>query len=164
MWQNVEKFKVYEYFCNVLYIGFCEMQCLCFVCNTLSFCFSLFIIFLQFLLECPDDILAFQFSPSNPNIIVGGCLNGQVIFFFLRYHLSCFLYSEKFKIISFFTQVYSLAHYKILLSFKYYVPRSAVALYWLILFVNSCFRFCCGTSLLMSPSYRQHNPAVERNQ
>ncbi|KAM4738895.1 dynein axonemal intermediate chain 3 [Anableps anableps] len=33
----------------------------------------------QFLLECPDDILAFKFSPSNPNIIVGGCINGQVL-------------------------------------------------------------------------------------
>lgn len=74
-----------------------------------------FLFFLQFLLECPDDILAFQFSPSNPNIIVGGCLNGQVIFVFL-FHLSCLLYSEKFKIVSFFTQVCSLAHYKILLS------------------------------------------------
>ncbi|KAK7889892.1 hypothetical protein WMY93_025452 [Mugilogobius chulae] len=33
----------------------------------------------QLLLECPDDILAFEFSPSDANIIVGGCVNGQVV-------------------------------------------------------------------------------------
>lgn len=33
----------------------------------------------QLVLECPDDILAFEFSPSDPNIIVGGCINGQVL-------------------------------------------------------------------------------------
>uniref|UniRef100_A0AAV2KRL2 WD repeat-containing protein 63 n=1 Tax=Knipowitschia caucasica TaxID=637954 RepID=A0AAV2KRL2_KNICA len=33
----------------------------------------------QLLLKCPDDILAFEFSPSDPNIIVGGCVNGQVV-------------------------------------------------------------------------------------
>lgn len=33
----------------------------------------------QLLLESPDDILAFQFSPSDPNIVVGGCVNGQVV-------------------------------------------------------------------------------------
>lgn len=31
------------------------------------------------MLECPDDILAFEFSPSDPNIIAGGCVNGQVL-------------------------------------------------------------------------------------
>uniref|UniRef100_A0A3Q4AE57 Uncharacterized protein n=1 Tax=Mola mola TaxID=94237 RepID=A0A3Q4AE57_MOLML len=33
----------------------------------------------QLLLECPDDILAFEFCPCDPNIIVGGCINGQVV-------------------------------------------------------------------------------------
>ncbi|XP_030583005.1 dynein axonemal intermediate chain 3 isoform X2 [Archocentrus centrarchus] len=33
----------------------------------------------QLLLECPDDIAAFEFCPSNPDIIVGGCMNGQVV-------------------------------------------------------------------------------------
>ncbi|KAF3835398.1 hypothetical protein F7725_027956 [Dissostichus mawsoni] len=33
----------------------------------------------QLLLECPDDIFAFEFCPSDPNIIVGGCVNGQVL-------------------------------------------------------------------------------------
>ncbi|XP_040896700.1 dynein intermediate chain 3, axonemal [Toxotes jaculatrix] len=33
----------------------------------------------QLLLECPDDIFAFEFCPSDPNIIVGGCMNGQVV-------------------------------------------------------------------------------------
>ncbi|XP_077389587.1 dynein axonemal intermediate chain 3 [Festucalex cinctus] len=33
----------------------------------------------KILLECPDDILAFEFCPSDPNVIVGGCVNGQVV-------------------------------------------------------------------------------------
>ncbi|KAF7662162.1 hypothetical protein LDENG_00244860 [Lucifuga dentata] len=33
----------------------------------------------QLLLESPDDIFAFEFCPSDPNIIVGGCRNGQVV-------------------------------------------------------------------------------------
>uniref|UniRef100_A0A3Q4N2J0 Dynein axonemal intermediate chain 3 n=1 Tax=Neolamprologus brichardi TaxID=32507 RepID=A0A3Q4N2J0_NEOBR len=33
------------------------------------------------LLECPDDIFAFEFCPSNPNVIVGGCRNGKVLLF-----------------------------------------------------------------------------------
>ncbi|OUM60331.1 hypothetical protein PIROE2DRAFT_46349, partial [Piromyces sp. E2] len=31
------------------------------------------------LLEAPDDIMSFQFNPQNPNIIAGGCINGQVV-------------------------------------------------------------------------------------
>ena len=41
-------------------------------------CMWVFCVFLQLLLECPDDIFAFEFCPSDPNIIVGGCVNGQV--------------------------------------------------------------------------------------
>ncbi|NXI97389.1 WDR63 protein, partial [Psophia crepitans] len=33
----------------------------------------------QLILECPEDIYCFQFSPSDPNIIAGGCINGQVV-------------------------------------------------------------------------------------
>ncbi|NXI64177.1 WDR63 protein, partial [Anseranas semipalmata] len=33
----------------------------------------------QLILKCPDDIYCFQFSPSDPNIIAGGCFNGQVV-------------------------------------------------------------------------------------
>ncbi|XP_053098765.1 dynein axonemal intermediate chain 3 isoform X2 [Hemicordylus capensis] len=33
----------------------------------------------QLMLECPEDIYCFQFSPSDPNIIAGGCMNGQVV-------------------------------------------------------------------------------------
>ncbi|XP_072294575.1 dynein axonemal intermediate chain 3 [Eucyclogobius newberryi] len=33
----------------------------------------------QLLLECPDNILAFAFSPSDPNVMAGGCVNGQVV-------------------------------------------------------------------------------------
>uniref|UniRef100_A0A3Q1G0I3 Dynein axonemal intermediate chain 3 n=1 Tax=Acanthochromis polyacanthus TaxID=80966 RepID=A0A3Q1G0I3_9TELE len=35
----------------------------------------------QLLLECPCDLSAFEFNPSNPNIIVGGCVTGQVFIF-----------------------------------------------------------------------------------
>ncbi|XP_075038119.1 dynein axonemal intermediate chain 3 [Mixophyes fleayi] len=33
----------------------------------------------QLMLECPDDISCFQFCPSDPTILVGGCINGQVV-------------------------------------------------------------------------------------
>ncbi|XP_042318126.1 dynein axonemal intermediate chain 3 isoform X2 [Sceloporus undulatus] len=33
----------------------------------------------QLMLECPEDIYCFQFSPSDPNIIAGGCMNGQIV-------------------------------------------------------------------------------------
>lgn len=33
----------------------------------------------KLLLEAPDDIFSFAFSPSEPNIIAGGCMNGQVV-------------------------------------------------------------------------------------
>ncbi|KAK2540273.1 hypothetical protein Q9233_001145 [Columba guinea] len=35
-------------------------------------------------LECPEDICCFQFSPSDPSIIAGGCINGQVLIPCLR--------------------------------------------------------------------------------
>eukprot|EP00795_Rhopilema_esculentum_P004097 gene4097-20277_t len=31
------------------------------------------------LMEAPDDILSFQFNPSNPNVIAAGCINGQIV-------------------------------------------------------------------------------------
>ncbi|XP_021238425.1 WD repeat-containing protein 63 isoform X2 [Numida meleagris] len=33
----------------------------------------------QLILECLDEISCFQFSPSDPNIIAGGCISGQVV-------------------------------------------------------------------------------------
>jgi WD40 repeat protein len=30
-------------------------------------------------LEAPDDIQCFQFSPTDPHVIAGGCINGQVV-------------------------------------------------------------------------------------
>nr|XP_025038962.1 WD repeat-containing protein 63 isoform X3 [Pelodiscus sinensis] len=33
----------------------------------------------QLMLECPEDIYCFEFCPSDPNIIAGGCINGQVV-------------------------------------------------------------------------------------
>ncbi|NXF06603.1 WDR63 protein, partial [Smithornis capensis] len=40
----------------------------------------------QLVLECPEDIYCFQFSPSDPNIIAGGCINGQVILWNISEH------------------------------------------------------------------------------
>uniref|UniRef100_A0A670YA64 Dynein axonemal intermediate chain 3 n=1 Tax=Pseudonaja textilis TaxID=8673 RepID=A0A670YA64_PSETE len=48
----------------------------------------------QLMLECPEDVYCFEFSPNDPNIIVGGCLNGQVsnwIYTLLCLFLSLFL-------------------------------------------------------------------------
>ncbi|XP_049910914.1 dynein axonemal intermediate chain 3 isoform X2 [Epinephelus moara] len=42
----------------------------------------------QLLLECPGDIFAFEFCPSDPNIIVGGCVNGQVVLWDISAHVS----------------------------------------------------------------------------
>ncbi|XP_064386318.1 dynein axonemal intermediate chain 3-like isoform X2 [Halichondria panicea] len=33
----------------------------------------------QLFLEAPDDVLCFKFNPSDPNIVIGGCANGQVV-------------------------------------------------------------------------------------
>ena len=41
----------------------------------------------QALLEAPDDIFSFKFNPSDPNIIAGGCINGQVSAVHLEHHL-----------------------------------------------------------------------------
>ncbi|KAM9283510.1 dynein axonemal intermediate chain 3 isoform 2-T4 [Morus bassanus] len=40
----------------------------------------------QLMLECPEDIYCFQFSPSDPNIIAGGCTNGQVVLWDISQH------------------------------------------------------------------------------
>ncbi|NXJ89202.1 WDR63 protein, partial [Corythaixoides concolor] len=40
----------------------------------------------QLMLECPEDIYCFQFSPSDPNIIAGGCINGQVLLWDISQH------------------------------------------------------------------------------
>ena len=37
------------------------------------------VLWLQLLLEAPDDINCFKFSPTDSNIIAGGCVNGQVV-------------------------------------------------------------------------------------
>lgn len=38
------------------------------------------------LLEAPDDIFSFEFNPSDPNIIVGGCINGQIVLWDITNH------------------------------------------------------------------------------
>ncbi|NXP05918.1 WDR63 protein, partial [Thinocorus orbignyianus] len=40
----------------------------------------------QLMLECPEDIYCFQFSPSDPNIIVAGCINGQIVLWDISQH------------------------------------------------------------------------------
>ncbi|KAJ7410142.1 hypothetical protein WISP_111177 [Willisornis vidua] len=40
----------------------------------------------QLMLECPGDIYCFQFSPNHPNIIAGGCINGQVVLWDISQH------------------------------------------------------------------------------
>ncbi|NXA26264.1 WDR63 protein, partial [Ibidorhyncha struthersii] len=40
----------------------------------------------QLMLECPEDVYCFQFNPSDPNIIAGGCLNGQVVLWDISQH------------------------------------------------------------------------------
>ena len=47
---------------------------------------SVMTMLLQLLLEAPDDIMSFKFSPTDPNIIVGGCLNGQVVLWDVSRH------------------------------------------------------------------------------
>ena len=45
-----------------------------------------FMFVFQLLLEAPDDIYSFQFNPSDPNIIAGGCYNGQVVLWDISAH------------------------------------------------------------------------------
>ncbi|KXS20411.1 WD40 repeat-like protein [Gonapodya prolifera JEL478] len=40
----------------------------------------------QLMLEAPDDILCFRFHPQDPNIVVGGCINGQVVLWDISEH------------------------------------------------------------------------------
>ncbi|NXS38255.1 WDR63 protein, partial [Pomatostomus ruficeps] len=40
----------------------------------------------QLVLKTPEDIYCFQFSPSDPNIIAGGCVNGQVVLWDISKH------------------------------------------------------------------------------
>ena len=37
------------------------------------------IITLNYVLETPIEITSLEFHPENPNVLIGGCLNGQVI-------------------------------------------------------------------------------------
>lgn len=40
----------------------------------------------QLLLEAPDDINCFKFMPTNPDIVCGGCVNGQVVIWDISQH------------------------------------------------------------------------------
>jgi WD40 repeat protein len=37
------------------------------------------IITLAYVLETPIEVTTIEFHPENPNVLVGGCINGQVI-------------------------------------------------------------------------------------
>ncbi|CAF2319241.1 unnamed protein product [Rotaria sp. Silwood2] len=37
-------------------------------------------------LEAPDDIQCFQFSPTDPHVIAGGCVNGQIVMWDIKEH------------------------------------------------------------------------------
>ncbi len=37
------------------------------------------VIFAQFALQTPVEISAIEFSPENPKVLIGGCINGQLI-------------------------------------------------------------------------------------
>ncbi|NXO24223.1 WDR63 protein, partial [Cisticola juncidis] len=41
---------------------------------------------LQLVLKAPEDIYCFQFSPRDPNIIAGGCVDGQVVLWDISKH------------------------------------------------------------------------------
>ncbi|KAA0184104.1 WD repeat-containing protein 63 [Fasciolopsis buskii] len=41
----------------------------------------------QLLLDAPEDILCFQFNPTDPNIVAGGCYNGQVVLWDIEKHM-----------------------------------------------------------------------------
>ena len=38
------------------------------------------------MLEALDDIYTFKFNPSDPNIVAGGCVNGQVVLWDISEH------------------------------------------------------------------------------
>lgn len=40
----------------------------------------------QLILEAPDDVMSFAFSNTDPNIIVGGCYNGQIVLWDISAH------------------------------------------------------------------------------
>jgi WD40 repeat protein len=37
-----------------------------------------FLFYLKLFLEAPCDVFSFAFSPTEPHIVAGGCINGQV--------------------------------------------------------------------------------------
>lgn len=37
-------------------------------------------------MEAPDDIQCFQFCPTDPHVIAGGCVNGQVVMWDIKEH------------------------------------------------------------------------------
>ncbi|KAK9519627.1 hypothetical protein VZT92_022343 [Zoarces viviparus] len=62
----------------------------------------------QLLLECPDDFYAFEFCPSDPNIIVGGCKNGKVVLWDISAHVAHLQGTQPVKEVSVNTDTYDL--------------------------------------------------------
>ena len=44
------------------------------------------VVCVQLLLEAPEDIMCFKFCPTDPNIIAGGCISGQVVLWDISQH------------------------------------------------------------------------------
>lgn len=103
-----------------------------------------FLFCFQLVLEGPDDVLAFEFCPSDPNIIVGGCINGQVLAFTLKQEsaVSCAFVGCTRKQI----EVNNSSKMS-----SFFVTYSVVKL---LIFCCCCSRLCSGTFLPMSQSYR----------
>lgn len=102
-----------------------------------------FLYCLQLMLEGPDDILAFEFCPSDPNIIVGGCINGQV----LKFPLDCRTLP------SLLPSLYAGGNrLKLIIHQTRLVVVVACAMPLIV--CCCCFRLYSGTFLLMSQSYR----------
>lgn len=40
----------------------------------------------QLLLEAPEDIMCFKFCPTDPNIVAGGCISGQLVLWDISQH------------------------------------------------------------------------------
>ena len=49
----------------------------------------------KLLLEAPDDVMCFKFCPSDPNMIIGGCFNGQIAIWDIKEYNDKLLFQSK---------------------------------------------------------------------
>ncbi|KAK4472291.1 hypothetical protein MN116_003558 [Schistosoma mekongi] len=50
----------------------------------------------QLLLNAPEDIICFQFNPTNINYIAGGCINGQVVLWDIEKYLNHLIHIKQY--------------------------------------------------------------------